>query len=375
MEKTRYFSALAVLSLIMICASVSAIFANATRRSLFTPGAGANVFTQLGKPAPGPLQRPDILFPDKNATSLSPEGVVNRAPIDFNGDGKTDFVVIRNTGGGPNGQLTWYYAQNGGPATSAVPWGLDSDWVLSQDFDGDLKSDIAIWRPGPGGTAGFYILQSSNNTFRFAQFGATGDAPSVSADYDGDGKADPAVFRNGSPAVWYYIGSATGNVGIIPWGQTGDIPFPGDFDGDGKTDFGIARNFGNGQLIWWRMLSNGTVLPNQVFGTTADYLVPGDYDGDHKTDIASINLSTSPLRWSYLSSVNGTTTTVFWGTNGDLPAQGDYDGDGKTDFAIWRHGSNPGESTFWVHLSSNGGTQVFQWGLPGDFPAATYFVF
>src|SRR5262249_14272011 len=161
-------------------------FANTTRRSLFTPGAGANVFTQLGKPASGPLQRPDILFPDKTTTSRL-AAVVNNAPVDFDGDGKTDFVVVRNTGGGVNGQLTWYYQQTGGPSSFAVPWGLNSDWVLTQDFDGDLKDDIAIWRPGAGGVAGFYILQSSDNTFRFDQFGQTGDVPSVTADYDGDG--------------------------------------------------------------------------------------------------------------------------------------------------------------------------------------------
>jgi hypothetical protein len=374
MEKIRYFSALAVLALLMICASISAIFANPTRRSLFTPGAGANAFTQLGKPASGPLQRPDILFPDKT-TSASPLGIVNDAPVDFNGDGKTDFVVVRNTGGGTNGQLTWYYLQNGGPATSAVSWGLNSDWVLSQDFDGDLKDDIAVWRPGAGGTAGFYILQSSNSTFRFDQFGQTGDVPSVTSDYDGDNKADPAVFRNGQPAVWYYRSSINGSVAVIPWGATGDIPYPGDFDGDGKTDFGIARNAGNGQLIFWRMLSTGTVLPNQFFGTPADFLVPGDYDGDGKTDIASIDLSSNPIRWAYISSSNSSINTTFWGVSGDIPAQGDYDGDGKTDLAIWRHGSNPGESTFWVLLSSNGSAQVVQWGLPGDFPVATYFVF
>jgi hypothetical protein len=380
MEKTRYFTASALLSLLMICACTCAIFANTTRRSLFGSSAGANALMQLGKPAPGPIQRPDILIPDKT-DFLSPDktsaplGIVHNAPVDFDGDGKTDFVVVRNTGGGANGQLTWYYAQNGGPNTYGVNWGLNSDWVLTQDFDGDLKDDIAIWRPGAGGTAGFWILQSATNTLRFDQFGQTGDVPSVSADYDGDGKADPAVFRNGSQALWYYHGSLTGNVTVIPWGTSGDIPYPGDFDGDGKTDFGIARDFGNGQLIFWRKLNNGTVMPNDFFGTPADYLVPGDYDGDGKTDIASINLGSNPIRWSYRSSANGTTTTAFWGVNGDIPAQGDYDGDGKTDFAIWRHGANPGESMFWVQLSSTGGTQVFQWGLPGDFPAATYFVF
>jgi len=379
MEKTKLIFASAFLSLLVVCFAASDALSNTFSRGTLTPSVGANRLPSIGAANSSPLKAPDFLLggPEKtNKSLIRPLGLVaNHAPVDFDGDGKTDFVVVRNTGGGPNGQLTWYYAQNGGTNTYGVNWGLNSDWVLTQDFDGDGKSDITIWRPGTGGTAAFYILQSATNTFRYEQFGQTGDTPSVSADYDGDGKADPAVFRVGSPAFWYYHSSATGNVAVIPWGTGTDIPFPGDFDGDGKTDFGIARNDGSGHLQIWRMLSNGTVMPTFLFGTIADYLVPGDYDGDGKTDVATVTIPGGQMVWHLMLSSTGTTTTFFWGTGNDYPTIGDYDADGKTDVAIWRRGVNPGESTFWVHLSSTGSTQILQWGLPGDFPIAASNVF
>ncbi len=108
MEKTRSISIWALFSLVVICASAGAVLGNnAVRRSMLTPGVGANTFVQLGKPGSGPLQRPDILFPDKTA-STGQLGVPVRSPVDFNGDGKTDFVVVRNTGGGASGQLTGF---------------------------------------------------------------------------------------------------------------------------------------------------------------------------------------------------------------------------------------------------------------------------
>ena len=39
---------------------------------------------------------------------------------DFDGDGKTDYVVARNTGGGASGQLTWFWGINGSANPTAA---------------------------------------------------------------------------------------------------------------------------------------------------------------------------------------------------------------------------------------------------------------
>jgi hypothetical protein len=337
---------------------------------------GGNRLLPLGPPNSTALQVPDILRPSTKEVTMDlvPQGLSSGAPVDMNGDGKTDFVVVRNTGGGASGQLTWFFDLNGTTNSNSVSWGLNSDWILMEDFDGDGKDDITVWRSGAGGTAAFYILQSGTNTARVVQFGQTGDIPSIVGDYDNDGKADPAVYRIGSPATWFYQASSNGNLNAVAWGSSSDVPAPGDFDGDGKNDFGIYRNSGTGQLEFWRLLSTGTQLPVVRFGTTADIYAPGDYDGDHKTDIATFRRANGQTIWNWVSSIDGSVHSVSWGSGNDFPVQGDYDGDGKTDIAIWRPGSTPGQAAFWAQLSG-GGLLITQWGSVGDFPAASYNVF
>jgi hypothetical protein len=297
--------------------------------------------------------------------------------LDFNGDGKTDYTIVRNTGGGPGGAITWWYNLAGTATAVAVQWGISSDSFVPVDYDGDDKSDIAVWRSGSQGV--FYILQSQTNTLRTDPFGQTNDDPSVVDDYDGDGKADVAVYRAGAnagePSFWFYRGSLTpGNITYVPWGQNGDFVAPGDYDGDDKADFVVQRNNGNGQAKFW-MLQTTAGVAQVVFGTPADSVVPGDYDGDGKTDIAVFRGIAGSLNWFVRPSSTGIVTAapyaIFGASATDFSAHGDYDGDGKTDVAVWRPSANPGQSGFWI-LGSTSGISFNQWGQNGDYPVANY---
>lgn len=378
MEKTRFVSGLAAgAAALFIALNASPASAVGFERPQLggTEQTTGNRLLPLGSPDKNAPQVPEILQPSTQEVNLVPQGFVQDAPVDLNGDLKTDFVVVRNTGGGASGQLTWFWALNGSGTTGAINWGINSDWVLANDFDGDGKDDITVWRPGAPGAAAFYIFQSSTNTARIVQFGQTGDIPTVVADYDNDNKADPAVFRQGTPSTWYYLGSATGTLTGVNWGSSNDVPAPGDFDGDGKADFGIYRSSGTGQLDFWRLLSTGVAMPVVRFGSSADIYAPGDYDGDHKTDIATFRRGGGQTTWNWVSSIDGSVHTIAWGSGSDFPVQGDYDGDGKTDVAIWRPSATAGQTAFWAQLSSNGGLLVFQWGINGDFPVAADYVF
>ena len=101
------------------------------------------------------------------------------------------------------------------------------------DFDGDGRSDIAVYRNGD-----WFIYRSSDGGVTSLGWGSAGDIP-VPADYDGDGRTDIAVYRNGD---WFIYRSSDGGVTSLGWGSAGDIPVPADYDGDGKTDIAVYRN-------------------------------------------------------------------------------------------------------------------------------------
>lgn len=318
------------------------------------------------------------------ADNKRPEGLPSQHVVDFNGDGKTDWAVVRNTGGGPSGQVTWFVQLNGISAPEIFfPWGLAQDFFVSEDYDGDNKTDFAVYRPAgtfPGQQGAFYILQSQTDTVRAELFGIHGDDPTVVGDYDGDGKADLAVYREGGngpdPSFWFYRSTPNGPIFARQWGLVGDHPAPGDYDGDGKNDFVVQRGTGiSGQAAFWINLSStppGFLARYAVFGAPSDLIVPGDYDGDGKTDLAIVRRSGGSLYWFYEpSSQHG---TFFGGPFGlsktDFSAQGDYDGDGRTDFAVWRPNPDPAQNFFYVRKSIDGSLLANEWGQQGDYPVA-----
>ena len=312
-------------------------------------------------------------------TSATPAGP---AVLDYNGDGRTDYTVVRNTGGGSGGAVTWFIALTGSAMTQGIRWGISTDFFVDGDFDGDGKSDVTIYRPSSTPSlSNFYILQSSDSTVNIQNLGLTGDDPTIVNDYDGDGKTDVAVYRGGAsagmPSFWYYRGTLnnpSGNITYVQWGQNGDFPAPGDYDGDGKGDFVVQRNTGGGQGRFWMQQSTAGFDNSIVYGTSSDLILPGDYDGDGKTDIAVARGSGGNIIWFYRRSSDAVSVgPIPFGLSAtDFPTQGDYDGDGKTDIAVWRPNADATQTFFWVRNSTTSAVSTFEWGQQGDYPVANY---
>ena len=121
---------------------------------------------------------------------------------------------------------------------TSVHWGLDGDKPIPADFDGDLKTDAAVYRPSTGV---WYYLKSSDGNYAAIQWGIDTDRP-VPADFDGDGNADITVYRESDNNL-YILKSYDFSYAIYKFGIFQDIPQVGDFDGDFVADFAVYRPF------------------------------------------------------------------------------------------------------------------------------------
>jgi hypothetical protein len=269
-----------------------------------------------------------------------------KAPADFDGDGKSDIAMFRPSSG------TWFVLKSQSGTADQLQFGQNGDVPVDADIDGDLKTDHTVWRPTTGE---WFYRRSTTGTFGGAVWGVNGDRP-VPADYDGDGFTDIAVWRP-SDGINYIVRSSGGFLGV-QWGGIGDIPAHADRDGDGKTDFSVFRP-SNG--TWYTLINGTTTTESFQFGQIGDMPGQGDIDGDSRGDLLVWRPATG--EWFFRRSTNGTFGGLQWGANGDRPVPGDYDGDGKTDFGVWR-------SLNGIHyiVYNAGGFLGVQWGAQGDLP-------
>lgn len=271
------------------------------------------------------------------------------------------------------------------PATATV---IARTTAAVADFDGDGKTDFALWR---GKLGAWLILRSRDHQFddnpnlsrqaksseeelRLFDVPEPTTAPStemaVAADFDGDGKTDAATFR-ATDGRWRIRSSANGQTTEHTFGAAHDIPAPGDYDGDGKADLAVWRARAS---VWqWQRSSDGQTQAETLVANAENALsVPADYDGDGKTDLALFRRDhTSAAYWHIKRSRDSQVIEQAWGQGAAVPVPGDYDGDGKADLAVWN-----GDTGEWSILCSSNGLSLSQnWGatalgdvpVPGDY--------
>jgi uncharacterized delta-60 repeat protein len=277
---------------------------------------------------------------------------------DFDGDYRSDIAVWRPA------DNDWYvFKSQSNNYYTQSDWGNSSlgDRIVPGDYDGDERTDFAFWRASE---SNWYIIQSTTNSPVIRNWGGNANDVPVPADYDGDRKTDLAVFRR-TDGNWYILNSATNTATVRNWGISTDTPVAADYDGDGKADLAVFRS---GEGNWYILNSSTNTATVRLWGLGSDRVVPADYDGDGLTDLAVFRPSES--NWYIIQSATGTQLVKAWGDSGDASVPADYDQDGKADIAVWR----PGEGNWYIIRSSTGAAYRVTFGVSGDVPVAAAYL-
>lgn len=161
--------------------------------------------------------------PSRNITFV-PWGTSFANPGDFDGDGRGDFLDQQSG--------NWWLLRSSDLGVQVVPFGTGSFFGTPGDYDGDGKTDVA-GSVNEGSNLTWYYRASSNpgqNIFLTrGQWGPTSNRIRAQGDYDGDGRTDYAVYvTTASIGIGFWYLPSNGNPPVyFPWGISTDFPITG----------------------------------------------------------------------------------------------------------------------------------------------------
>lgn len=232
-------------------------------------------------------------------------GTFTRAVVvDVNGDGKAD-VLSHDPGTGAYA----LYVSNGtnfgaGIQTAARPVGDSSDTtrpILLGDFNGDGRTDFLIWSKivAESPNNNYYLYLSNGSTYvHFADPAAVIPSPAGEqqvGDFNGDGMTDVLSYDSTSGKYKYYR-CVSGNflpsvLTNVPWGGSTITPtIVGDFNGDGIDDLLIWNQPQAQRYNLYRGTGGGfalPVMPDLSSSNVQDVLrqALADFNGDGRADL------------------------------------------------------------------------------------------
>lgn len=180
-----------------------------------------------------------------------PLGTTGDDPIqsgDYNGDGRDDLAVFRETTVG-SGPRTLIIRDAASGATRQIDLGVGSQGsafvIAGYDHTGDFRADVAYQTADPGNTTlGLItILNGANGAFLQSFNLGTSSDFLIPGNMTGNYIADVTVRRTLSGVREHttrdVFAGATG--AVVTFGITGDASLVGDFDGDGLQDYAVWR--------------------------------------------------------------------------------------------------------------------------------------
>jgi Cadherin domain/FG-GAP-like repeat/RTX calcium-binding nonapeptide repeat (4 copies)/Haemolysin-type calcium binding protein related domain len=267
---------------------------------------------------------------------------------DFNGDGKTDLLMLNDTN---HGVAIWQ--MNGTEVTASPQVGTINaadGWRYegTGDFNGDGKTDLLFLNDINHGVAVWQM--DGTHVMSGAQVGTTNAADGwryqTTGDFNGDGKTDLLMLNDTTHgvAIWQMDGTqvvASPQVGTVNAADGWRFADTGDFNGDGKTDLLFLNDTNHGVAVW--QMDGTHVMSGAQVGTINAaagwrFADVADFSGDGKSDLLLLNDTTHGVAVWVMDGTQvvanpqvGTINAADGWRYGDL---GDFNGDGKTDLLM-----------------------------------------
>ena len=284
---------------------------------------------------------------------------------DFNGDGKLDLLVALPTdcSNAIPGSVTIMLGNGDGTFQSPVLMsnvtGLDSYALVTGDFSGDHKIDVAVVNSYSNDIS--ELLGNGDGSFEQTTNWAIGVSPiaMVTADVNGDGLTDIVVVETNSSKITVLLSRRGGGFNAAREFGAGSNPRfvnTGDFNEDGIPDLvtgtfkGVTVVPGNGDGTFAQSL-NHTV---GTYGTSQNVVVDLNHDGH--LDVVAVqpntNIEADGKLAVLLGNGDGTLQNAVSYPLGDDPTAvtaGDFNGDGNPDIAVANDGySVPGSISLFL---------------------------
>ncbi len=282
------------------------------------------------------------------------------ATADFNGDGKTDYVVANY------GANTISVFLGNGNGTFSLPTtitlGTNPFSVTTGDFNGDGFVDIAAANLFSDSVS--VLLGDGAGTFAAAvnYTAGVGSHPGqiIAGDFNRDGFVDLVTVNYNSNNISVLFGTGTGTFGTGVLYAVGSGPasvVAGDFNQDGFPDLAVANQNTNdvSVLLGQNGGTFGTATNYVSGGVTLQGISAADFNGDGRLDLAVAATDTGSV-----TILLGTGTGAFAAPNSGgavnqayFAAPGDFNGDGIPDLVV------AGDSGGYAVVLTGNGTGTF----------------